>query len=136
MKQGEIDLFQLSLLGIAAVGGMMAGTCGALRRIMSTGEARAAIVIGYAFLGLSGGIVGAALGVFFPVFDVDSARAALVVGATFGTLIVVVLLGANFGSVMTFRFKGMRLTIEPDNTERRSTQRRHNQRRNTDRDGR
>jgi len=114
MKQGEIDLFQLSLLGIAAVGGMMAGTCGALRRILSTGEARAAIVLGYAFIGLSGGIAGAAVGVFLPVFDVDSMRGALIVGATFGTLIVVALLGANFGSVMTFRFKGMRITIEPD----------------------
>lgn len=38
MKQGGIDLFQLSLLGIAAVGGMMARTCGAIRRILSNGD--------------------------------------------------------------------------------------------------
>lgn len=30
MKQGEIDLFRVVLLGISAVGGMMAGKCWAV----------------------------------------------------------------------------------------------------------
>ncbi len=76
-----------------------------------------AILIGYSFTGLAGGVVGAALGAYLPVFDVDTARGALLIGTIFGAAVVAFFLGGNLASIWTFRYMGMRISIEPDDPQ-------------------
>lgn len=133
MKGGEFSAAQIALVGIAAVGGLMAGTCAAINKTLSNGQARAAILIGYAFVGLAFGGLTAALGVFVPVLDIESFRGALLAGAAGGLGGVLIIASANFGSIVTLRYFGLRMTIEPDDSDRRTTVRRHLQRRGDDR---
>jgi hypothetical protein len=133
MKGGDISTAQIALVGIAAVGGLMAGTCAAINKTLSNGQARAAILIGYAFVGLAFGGLTAALGVWLPLLDIASFRGALLTGAIGGLGGVLVIASANISSVVTLRYFGLRMTIEPDDSDRRATQRRHMQRRVDDR---
>ncbi len=110
-----ISIAQLTLLGIAAVGGLAAGTCLGVRRMLRNGQARAALLIGYAVIGLTSGVLVLAGGIALPLLDVSTLRGALLVGAAGGLGGVVLLAGANIGSTITLRYLGLRMTIEPDN---------------------
>jgi len=109
-----VSAMQLVLVGIAAVSGLMAGTCVAVRHIMKTPEARWAIAIGYAVIGAAFGALSVALGEFVNVLDVNTGRQAILAGLTFGALGTVVTAGANLGSIITFKCLGMSVRIERD----------------------
>lgn len=118
-----VSFFQLTLLGTAAVGGLLGGTCLAINKTLKNGEARLALFLGYTVTGATFGLAGFALGVFIPPLDVDTIRGALLTGAGFGVLGVLIMAAANIGHVVTFRYLGLRVTVEPDdpNHNRRSS---------------
>ena len=112
MQEGT-TAWQVVLIGAASVGGLMAGTCLAMRRAVGTNRARGALVLGYMVSGVTFGAIGVACGVYIPALDVQSIREALILGTVFGGAGSAVMIAANIGSIVTLRYLGLTVTIEP-----------------------
>lgn len=110
----KITATHLLLVGLSAVGGIMSGTCLAVRKTLRNGQARIALFLGYAFIGLTFGVLGAVASVLTPFYSIHNLHHAVMVGLIFGAIGVVFMASINFGSIVTLRYLGLRVTIEPD----------------------
>lgn len=109
----EPDALNVLLIGFAAVGGLMSGTCLAIRKTLKDKKAKLALWFGYGFVGLTFGLVGLALEPFIGFMEVESYQGAFLVGVLFATVGVTIIGAVNIGSVITLRYLGLQVTIAP-----------------------